>query len=300
MASIGKVQTPARWHWRPIIDRTASSPGVNACRGMPAAVARVRNRQALQAVEVELTAEVALLAERRPESVDRGVAALVPRPLQFLEGDYIDHRKNGDIQGHGHAHLGVELDDDGKRVAYWLFRMHPGEMIYTEPMSYISDRVPAREVIHLYEPLRLGQMRGVPWFSPGIVDARNIKTYQESERVRKRIEACIAAVVIGAAAASPCRGSFRVRRLGQGVERLRRRRTRQVHRDAASGQSPAGVWQKYRRQERKKVTAESAEFRLKSISVSSQADLTQLRASETLGSLNSGDAFSAPMLAAVT
>src|SRR5208337_2042744 len=122
----------------------------------------------------------------------------IPLQLQLLEGDYIDHRKNGVFDGHGHVHLGVELDDDGKRAAYWLFRMHPGELIYTEPMSYISDRVPAREVLHVYEPLRLGQMRGIPWFAPGIVDARNIKTYQESERVRKRIEACIAAVVIGA------------------------------------------------------------------------------------------------------
>lgn len=121
-----------------------------------------------------------------------------PLELQCLEGDYIDHRRNGDVEGHAPALMGIEINGQGKREAYWLFRQHPGEMIYTQPQSYISDRIPAREVLHLYEALRLGQMRGVPWFSPGIIDARNIKTYQESERVRKRIEACIAAVVIGA------------------------------------------------------------------------------------------------------
>jgi lambda family phage portal protein len=133
----------------------------------------------------------------RTSSVTPGERA-VPLQLQLLEGDYIDHRKNGTIDGKGNVHLGIEFDGEGKRAAYWLFRMHPGEMIYTEPMSYISDRVPAREVLHVYEPLRIGQARGVPWFSSGIVDARNIKTYQEAERVRKRIEACVAAIVMGA------------------------------------------------------------------------------------------------------
>lgn len=122
----------------------------------------------------------------------------VPLELQLLEGDYIDHRKNGDIAGHGTAHLGVELDGDGKRSAYWLFRQHPGEMIYTEPQSYASDRVPAAEVLHLYEALRIGQMRGIPWLTPGMMAARHIDTYQEAERVRKRIEACVAAIVVGA------------------------------------------------------------------------------------------------------
>ena len=122
----------------------------------------------------------------------------VPLELQLLEGDYLDHRKNGDIAGHGTAHLGVELDPEGKRSAYWLFRQHPGEMIYTEPQSYVSDRVPAVDVLHLYEALRIGQMRGVPWLTPGMMTARHVDTYQEAERVRKRIEACVAAIVIGA------------------------------------------------------------------------------------------------------
>lgn len=123
-----------------------------------------------------------------------------PLELQCLEGDYIDHRRNGDVDGEVNpALMGIEINKNtGKREAYYLFRQHPGEMIYTQPQSYISDRIPAREVLHLYEALRLGQMRGVPWFAPGIIDARNIKTYQESERVRKRIEACVAAVVVGA------------------------------------------------------------------------------------------------------
>jgi len=128
----------------------------------------------------------------------RNDGAGVPLELQLLEGDYLDHRKNGDVQGHGHSHLGVEVNDDGKRIAYWLFRQHPGEMIYTIPQSYVSDRIDAKDVLHLYEPLRIGQVRGVPWLTPGLIDARNIKTYQEAERVRKRIEACVAAIVIGA------------------------------------------------------------------------------------------------------
>lgn len=121
----------------------------------------------------------------------------VPLTLQLLESDYLDHRKNGMIDGGNRVQQGVEFSPDGLRAAYWLFRDHPGEAPFNIPNSYISDRVPANTVLHLYEILRLGQIRGVSWFAPGMIKARELDTYEEAELVRKRIEACVAAIVIG-------------------------------------------------------------------------------------------------------
>ncbi|HCE09760.1 MAG TPA: phage portal protein [Oxalobacteraceae bacterium] len=121
----------------------------------------------------------------------------IPLKLQLLESDYLDHRKNGIIEGGKRVQQGIEFDSEGQRSAYFLFRDHPGEAPFNIPNSYISDRVPASTILHLYEIQRLGQIRGASWFAPGMIKARELDTYEEAELVRKRIEACVAAIVIG-------------------------------------------------------------------------------------------------------
>ena len=78
----------------------------------------------------------------------------------------------------------------------------------------LSRRIPARRrvpqgvarepagagdrVLHLFDRLRPGQVRGVPWFAPVILKLRDLDEYDEAELVRKKIEACFAAFVTGA------------------------------------------------------------------------------------------------------
>ncbi|RFB80410.1 phage portal protein [Methylovirgula sp. 4M-Z18] len=123
--------------------------------------------------------------------------AKIPLKLQLLEGDFIDHFKNDQLAD-GSIKQGIEFDRDGRRRKFWLFGEHPGEMPIRQPKSYVSNPVPADQILHLYEILRIGQIRGVPWLTPGMTTARDLGTYGEAERVRKRIEACVAAIVMGA------------------------------------------------------------------------------------------------------
>ena len=67
---------------------------------------------------------------------------------------------------------GVEIDDYGAPVAYWINRNHPGDMfgnIVNNPLDFV--RVPAftpwgrRRVIHLYDKERSGQSRGKSIFA---------------------------------------------------------------------------------------------------------------------------------------
>ncbi len=64
-------------------------------------------------------------------------------------------------------------------------------------LSLASQRVPADGVLHLFERLRPGQVRGVPWFAPVILKLRDLDEYDDAELVRKKIEACFAAFVTG-------------------------------------------------------------------------------------------------------
>ena len=88
---------------------------------------------------------------------------------------------------------GIEFDALGRRRAYWLYPTHPGD----GRGALVSHRVPADRVLHLFERLRPGQVRGVPWFAPVMLKLRDLDAYDEAELVRKKIEACFAAFVTG-------------------------------------------------------------------------------------------------------
>lgn len=120
----------------------------------------------------------------------------VPMQIQVLEADYLDLLKNQDL-GNGNFILqGVEFNALGTRVAYWLFPNHPGEVMPFFTKGFVSKRIPASEVLHIYEKQRPGQVRGVPWRAASIMLAmRDLADYAEAELVRKKIESCFAAFV---------------------------------------------------------------------------------------------------------
>ena len=121
----------------------------------------------------------------------------VPLQLQLLEPDHLDAGKTGDAPGGGFVIQGVEFDALGRRRAYWLYPVHPGEVAMFRRASLASPPVPASSVLHLFDRLRPGQVRGVPWFAPVILKLRDLDEYDDAELVRKKIEACFAAFVTG-------------------------------------------------------------------------------------------------------
>lgn len=126
---------------------------------------------------------------RRPED---GLS--VPLQIQVLEPDYLDSLKFENLKNGGYIQYGIEYDAIGRRVAYWLYKEHPGESSpkFTGLQSY---RVPAEDIIHIYEKLRPGQARGVPIFAPAMITTNDLDEYEEATLVRKAAEACITAVV---------------------------------------------------------------------------------------------------------
>jgi lambda family phage portal protein len=126
-----------------------------------------------------------------------GDGLTVPLQLQVLEPDYLDHTKTQKTDT-GYIIQGVEFDLVGRRIFYWLYGQHPGDVVQTGVRggaSLQSIRVPASEVLHIYRKDRPGQVRGVPWLAPVMIVLRDLDEYEEAELVRKKIEACFAAFV---------------------------------------------------------------------------------------------------------
>ncbi|BBO92059.1 phage portal protein [Desulfosarcina ovata] len=112
----------------------------------------------------------------------------VPLKIQVLEPDHLDEAYNTQAPNGNEIRMGIEFSPEGRRVAYHMYREHPGE-------SYLSStpgekiRVPASEVLHIYRPLRPGQKRGRPWLSSVIAIIRELNQYLDAEQVRKKAAA---------------------------------------------------------------------------------------------------------------
>lgn len=119
----------------------------------------------------------------------------VPLQLEVLEPDYLDTTRDRALDGGGAIIQGVEFDAFGRRVAYWLFDQHPGEMTLLTKARFESRRVAASEVLHVFDMLRPGQARGVSMFTPVVLRMRDLDDYDDAELVRKKIAACFVAFV---------------------------------------------------------------------------------------------------------
>jgi len=83
----------------------------------------------------------------------------------------------------------IEMDDYGRPKAYKVFK-RPGVDDFQA-----SVRIPAEDIIHLYQAERANQGRGVPWFAPVILELRDLGDYKDAELMRRKIAACFAGFV---------------------------------------------------------------------------------------------------------
>ena len=119
---------------------------------------------------------------------------VVPLQLQVLEPEHLPASLNQDLPNGNRVRAGIEFDKTGRKVAYHLYREHPGE----KPMLYQSGdmaRVPASEVCHIFKPLRPGQIRGEPWFAQALIKLHELDQYDDAELVRKKTAALIAGFI---------------------------------------------------------------------------------------------------------
>lgn len=134
-----------------------------------------------------------LVIRKRVTAAEAGRSG-VPLKIKVLEGDFLDTNKHGPLAGGNSAVAGIEVDPEGRKVAYWIYTVHPGEAHVFQP-RIDSVRVLAEDVIYHFEKERPGQVLGVPRLAASIMRIRDLDEYQDAVIVKKKIEACFAAFV---------------------------------------------------------------------------------------------------------
>lgn len=69
---------------------------------------------------------------------------------------------------------GVNVDDDGRVVSYWLLNRHPGDF---RGITVSGTLIPAGQVLHWYRPRRPGQYRGIPELAPALPLFAQLRRY---------------------------------------------------------------------------------------------------------------------------
>lgn len=117
----------------------------------------------------------------------------VPLQIQLLESEFLplDGFQAMQADGQNVIRMGIEYDAIGRRVAYHLHPKHPDDTSLGGG-SILTTRVPASEIMHLFQQLNPGQERGVTAFAQAIIRLSSLEKYDDAELLRKQMSACFA------------------------------------------------------------------------------------------------------------
>lgn len=135
----------------------------------------------------------------------RRLGLRIPLQLQLLEADWISEEQDGmqmaGMPDGGFTKRGIEYDADGSRLNYWLYSYHPGEAM-TRVVSMTANRVPADQIIHLFNPDRPGLTRGVTCLAPVMITLRDLDDYMDAQLLKQKISACMTGIIVDVDGAS--------------------------------------------------------------------------------------------------
>ncbi|PXX53247.1 phage portal protein, lambda family [Pseudomonas sp. LAMO17WK12:I10] len=140
-------------------------------------------QQALVARTVETSGEC--FVRLRPRSLEEGLA--VPLQLQALAPEFVPHDKYETTRDGNFIRAGIEFTPGGKRVAYWMYLAHPRDATSLNAGYNQLVRVPATQVLHIFEPVEPGQLRGVPRLSPVLKRLRSLDNYDDAVLFRQEV-----------------------------------------------------------------------------------------------------------------
>ncbi len=103
----------------------------------------------------------------RDRRLDDGLS--VPLQLQVLEPELCPHTHSTMRPNGNRIRAGIEFDRLGRRVAYWFHPSRPADFGFADFDAGRLRRIPADKIVHLYEPLRPGQLRGMPHLTQALI-----------------------------------------------------------------------------------------------------------------------------------
>ena len=135
--------------------------------------------------EVYEAGEVLLRLHRAPFGGGR-----IPLAIELIEAERLADDYEIKAPPGTRVTLGVEHDDFGRPVAYYIHRLHPNDLRLAP--GRVQDeilRVPAEDIFHLKVTERWPQTRGVPWLHAAISRLNQLGEFEEAAVVAARIGA---------------------------------------------------------------------------------------------------------------
>lgn len=102
--------------------------------------------------------------------------------VQLLNPALLDVNLRRDYQGR-RVRMGIEIDDDGTPVAYWVRMVKVGDLSSIYVSIGQHTRIPASEIHHHFEALEIDQLRGIPWLTIGARRLWLLDDFEESAAV---------------------------------------------------------------------------------------------------------------------
>ncbi len=112
-------------------------------------------------------------------------SAFVPIKLQVIKPDLLSQHLFSAPETNNVIRSGIELDPFLKPLAYWVERKSPDGYI-----TYDPERIPAEQMIHLWNKIQPDQIRGVSQLAPIIKRLKDTQDYLDAETVAARLAAC--------------------------------------------------------------------------------------------------------------
>ncbi len=109
----------------------------------------------------------------------------VPLQVQVIEPELCPHTHTTMARNGNRIRAGIEFNGIGRRVAYWF---HPSRPVGLQDYDAGQlRRVPAESVIHLFDPIRPGQFRGIPHLTQALIRLYELDKYDDATLLRQQL-----------------------------------------------------------------------------------------------------------------
>jgi lambda family phage portal protein len=124
--------------------------------------------------------------------------------LQLLECDFLDINYNVTL-GQSVVTMGIETNGFGKPIAYHVID-YPQSDLFAVDRVMPRRRIAAADIIHVFIPERITQVRGMSWFAANALDLRTLDQFEQYTLIAQRCFASKMGVIESAPGAQPYEG----------------------------------------------------------------------------------------------
>jgi lambda family phage portal protein len=129
----------------------------------------------------------------RPRRLSDGLS--IPMQIELYPSEQLPLWLTMPLDNGNWIRQGIEFDKIGRRVAYHFWRVNPGD-ITLAPKFGERVRIPASQILHVFDPLEAGQIRGMSRLTPAVVTLWMLDLYDDAELERKKTAALFSVFVV--------------------------------------------------------------------------------------------------------